>query len=245
MIFRLFILYSAFASSSYEERLQRIQAMEGKANQLMEGMGFSMESQRIDASSKSRSRLIQRVNESSQLLPSGTLLFSKTMNRLVIGGEEAPAILRLNSSGKHQRFAGLKAIGNARASSTPGRVLIDVQKIILPSGSSIHLNGVALDRTGAHGLEAQVFSGKALMLAGSMVGSFLSGYASGNQTQTVGPFGNSQLQVSGRNSLLQGVAQTAADQSRNLIEEASKEKPVMVVEPGTAVTIYISDEVRL
>jgi hypothetical protein len=104
---------------------------------------------------------------------------------------------------------------------------------------------VALDTEGAFGLTAQVLNGKALAVAGAMASSFIAGLASGQQSQTTGPFGFSQTQPTGRNAILQGVAQTAADQSKRFIEETTSEKPVLVVEALTPVTVFVQEEVRL
>ena len=109
----------------------------------------------------------------------------------------------------------------------------------------IPVKAVALDDTGAFGLQAQVFSGKAIAVAGAMASGFISGFAASQQGQTQTPFGFSQVQPTVRNSLLQGVAQTAADQSKRLIEDATKESPVLVVDAGTPVTGLTQEEVRL
>ena len=85
---------------------------------------------------------------------------------------------------------------------------------------------------------------KAWAIAGAMAGSFISGLASAQQTQSVSAFGFTQAQPTGRNALLQGVAQTAADQSRRFVEDSTAEKPVLVVEPGAEVSVLIQEEVR-
>jgi type IV secretory pathway VirB10-like protein len=121
--------------------------------------------------------------------------------------------------------------------------MIDIQKLLLPS-RAIELQATALDTDGAQGLVAEVFSSKAWSIAGAMAGSFISGLASAQQTQSIGALGFTQAQPTGRNALLQGVAQTAADQSKRLVEEATAEKPVLVVERGTAVSVLIQGEVR-
>lgn len=71
-----------------------------------------------------------------------------------------------------------------------------------------------------------------------------SGLAAGQQSQVVGPMGFSQVEPTGRNGVLQGVAQTAAEQSKRLIDDATAEKPVLVVKSGAAVTVWVQEEVR-
>ena len=58
------------------------------------------------------------------------------------------------------------------------------------------------------------------------------------------PIGITQNQITPRNSILQGVAQSAADQSKRLIDEATEEKPVFILKPGADVSIYFTEEVR-
>ena len=75
-----------------------------------------------------------------------------------------------------------------------------------------------------------------------MASSFVSGIAASQQTQAPTAFGFSQTERNGRNALLQGLSQTAADQSKRLIEDVTAEKPVLVVEAGTAVSVYLDCE---
>ena len=127
---------------------------------------------------------------------------------------------------------------------TIGGEPLEFQRLISRTGKAIPVQAVGLDQEGAFGLSAQVFSQKAWSVAGAMTSSFIAGLAASQQSQSANAFGFSQPQITGRNSLLQGVAQTAADQSKRLIDEATAEKPVLVVEAGTPVTILIQEEVR-
>ena len=174
-------------------------------------------------------------------LSTGKLLFGRTITRLVVTSE-SPAIIQLDVA--QGSFSELRLMGSAHASSTPGRLIIEFQKILLSNGNSVSLQATALDENGAHGLVAQVFSQKALSVAGAMASSFVSGLAASQQTQSSNAFGFTQTQPTGRNAILQGVAQTAADQSKRLIDEAFQEKPVLVVEAGTELTILIQEDVR-
>ena len=136
-------------------------------------------------------------------------------------------------------------MGTAHQGANPERVQVDLARLILRSGKSIAVSAMALDSDGASGLQAAVFSSKVWAETGALAGSFISGLASASQTQTTNALGFATTQTTGRNALLQGVAQTAADSSKRLIDEATKEKPVLVVDPGVAVTIFFNDEVRL
>jgi len=174
--------------------------------------------------------------------PAGKLLFGKTLTRLVVGGEVSPAIVALDNG--QGVFPGLRVLGKARQSGTPGRLQIDFDRVVFRSGRVAAIKAGALDQAGAYGLEAQVFTGKALAVAGAMASSFISGLAASQQSTSPTAFGFSQVQPTGRNAILQGVAQTAADQSKRLIEESTQEKPVLVVEAVTPVSVYIDEEVR-
>jgi hypothetical protein len=172
----------------------------------------------------------------------GRLLFGEVVNRLVVGSDGSPAILELNAG--QGAFSGLRVLGRGFQGSTDGRLGIGFDRLVLRTGRVVPIKGAALDGSGGYGLEAQVFSSKALAVAGAMGASFISGLATSQQTETTTAFGFSQVQPTGRNAILQGVAQTAGDQSKRLVEDATKEKPVFVVESGTAVTVYLDEEVR-
>jgi len=190
-----------------------------------------------------KSPILQFHNPTTQLqAQTGKLLFGKLVNRLVVGGERNPAIIEIKSG--QGLFSGIRAIGYATQSSTPGRLSIEVQKVVFKSGLAKPINGVALDQDGALGVEAQVISQKALSVAGAIASSFVSGLAASQQSVTSNAFGFESTQRSPRNAILGGLAQTAADQSKRLIDEATSEKPVLILEPNTEITIMIQDEVR-
>ncbi len=174
--------------------------------------------------------------------PAGKLLFGKTINRLVVGGEASPAIIQLRSN--QGPFSDLRILAQASQSSTPGRLGITVQKVIFRSGSAQPLQGMVLDQQGASGVEAQVLSQKALSIAGALGSSFISGLAASQQSMTSNAFGFESPTRNTRNSILGGLAQTAADQSKRFIEEATEERPIMILEAGTQVTVFLQEEVR-
>lgn len=185
-----------------------------------------------------------RVHESmaASRIPAGKLLFGRTYSRLIVGPEASPSLILLDPD--QGAFSDLRIVGIARQSGTPGRLGIEIQKLLLRSGKAVPVQGQALDLAGAFGLEAQVVSQKVLAVGGAMASSFVAGLAASQQTQSTNAFGFQQTQTTGRNSILQGVAQTAADQSKRLIDEATSEKPILIVEPGTAVSILFQEEVR-
>lgn len=181
-------------------------------------------------------------NLTANFLPVGKLLYGKLVNRLVVGAEGSPALIELDD---HQGgYSRLRIMGTARQAETAGRLSIDASRLLLKSGRAVPMQATALDPDGAFGLEAQVLSGKALAVAGGMASSFIAGLAASQQLQTTNSFGFSQTQPGGRNALLQGVAQTAADQSKRLIDQATAEKPILIVESQSSVTVLIQEEVR-
>ena len=241
---------SALAQDAgYQSQLQRIRSQEAAISNRLSSLktqyGFAAEARTEDVAGSrgsSPSKLLRVHGDlRGAVLPSGKLLFGKTVSRLVVGGETSPVLLELDD--RQGPASGLRMLGTARASASSGRVQVEIQKLLLPS-QAVALQGVALDSEGAQGLVAEVFSSKAWSVAGAMAGSFIAGLASGQQTQAVTSLGFTQTQATGRNAILQGVAQTAADQSKRLIEEATAEKPILVVEAGALVTVLIQEEVR-
>ena len=239
---------SGHAAESFSASIERLQSKQSVIDQSLRGLRFKYgfqdstpaEAQPSEAGNHSKLLVIHNSVQSAQL-PTGKLLFGHTVSRLVVSSEGAPALIELED--RQGAVSGLRMLGVARPSSTQGRLVIDLQKLLLPS-RALAVQATALDPEGAQGLVAEVFSSKAWSIAGAMAGSFISGLASAQQTQSVSALGFTQTQPTGRNAILQGVAQTAADQSKRLVEEATAEKPVLVVEPGTDVTVLIQEEVR-
>lgn len=175
-------------------------------------------------------------------IPVGRLIFGRTHVRLIVGGEESPVIVELDSD--QGTLSGLRLLGKARPSSTEGRVLLEFDRILFPAGKATPIRAQALDEAGALGISAESFSSKALSIAGSMASSFVSGLAASQITETQTPFGFSRTEPSSRNGILHGIAQSSADQSKRLIEDSTREKPILVIEPGTPVTVLVNEEVR-
>jgi hypothetical protein len=169
------------------------------------------------------------------------MLFGVLVNRLVVGPDGSPAVVELD--GGQGWVSGLRIRGVAKQSGTEARVAIEENHLLLPS-RSIAVQADALDLEGAFGLQAEVVSRKVWAVAGAVASSFISGLATGQQTEVSPVPGFSQVQPTGRNAMLQGVAQSAADQSKRLIEEATADKPILIVEAGTPVTLLIHEEVR-
>lgn len=232
--------------SDYGTSLKTLNTNRGQIDQELKRLGFrdTKEPESGSQDGKTKTSLFQIYgNLGATQIPQGKLLFGRLINRIVVGGDGSPVLIEFDPD---QGFlSGLRAMGVARPASTQGRVALEMNHLLLRSGKSISIQAVGLDETGAQGVVAQVISSKALAVAGSMAGSFISGLASAQQSQIPTGFGFSQVASSGRNGLLQGVAQTAADQSKRLIEEATTEKPVLIVEPDTAVILLIQEEVRL
>jgi len=247
---------TARASESYESATRRIAERNSQIEKSLKAyrtrLGLPAVDEADTASSHSESHshaqsdqaktpLIQIHNPwVTAQLRSGRLLFGKTLQRLVVSSEPAPCLLELDSD--QGPLSGVRVQGVARPSSTEGRMQMELSRILF-SAKTVGFSGVALDERGALGVPAEVFSQKAWMVAGAMAGSFLSGLASAQTTYSTGAFGLAQPNVSPRNSILGGLAQTGADQSKRLIEEATSEKPILVVEAGTSVVVFVNEEV--
>jgi len=248
VIASFFALAEANADPAFQQKVDQLRKNQAGIDQLIRNMGrssgFSSEPNAVPQSPSEPPASLFRVHDSlgSVRIPAGRLLFGRTVNRLVVGVEGSPVLIDLDEG--QGALSGIRVTGLARQSGTEGRVTVEIQRVLLRSGKAISIQGAGLDPEGAYGLSAQVMSSKALAVAGAMASSFISGLAAAQQTQTTSPFGFSQVQPTGRNAILQGVAQTAADQSKRLIEDATKEKPVLIVEALSPVTVMIQEEVR-
>lgn len=240
------VLVSAFAGQDFRAEANRLQQNGDRIDAQMRSMGFMLSGKanaQSDEERAARPRLYTVHGEAVGLRAEvGRRLVAQTSNRLVVGPEGSPAIITIGDG--QGLFSGLTALGQAKQASTEGRLYIDLDRIVFRSGKVATIKGTVLDEAGAYGLKAQVLTSKALMVAGSIAGSFISGYAASQQTTSQNAFGFMQTQPGTRNGVLQGVAQTAADQSKRLIEDATKEKPILVVEPETKISLYLDEEVR-
>jgi hypothetical protein len=240
----------AYGADDYSQALTRTQEREKFIQQRLRRFGAILghpDTAHTEGSSNGKEigvSSIYQIHASAKQLRAGAgkLLYGRVLNRLVVGPEDAPAVIELSEG--QGVFSSLKAHGKARQSSTYGRLQIDFQRVTTYAGKSIAIRGRALDELGAYGIEAQVFSGKALAIAGAMASSFIAGLATSQQSQTTNAFGFSQTQPTGKNAILQGLAQTAVDQSKRFIEESTSEKPVLVVEAETPVVVYLDEEVE-
>ncbi len=237
------------ADAEYDESMSRINARKEKINRQIQELGFNLtkpdpnRTESDEGKPKKRPPRIQ-VHADLSLLraPRGKTLLGRTTKRMIVGGEGSRAEVEIGDD--QGLFSRLTILGNAIQNSTQDRLLVTFHSVMFRSGKNMKVTAIAQDDSGADGLKAQVFSSKALMVAGAMAGSFISGYVASQQTQSSNAFGFTQTPTTGRNAILQGVAGAAADQSKKLIDDSTKEKPVLVVERGTLVSVYFDEEVR-
>ena len=247
-ILSLLLLSSLTLADEYTQNLKSLQKSQNDLNQLMAPYRTlsHLKDQASDNAPTENGKLkplIQIHNSITRLQASpGKLLFGKTATRLVVGGEASPALIDLNTD--QGVFSELRIIAIATQGATAGRLHLQTQKIIYRSGNTQSLQGVILDDQGALGIAAQVISQKALSVAGALGTSFISGLAASEQSTSANAFGFETTKRSTRNSVLGGLAQTAADQSKRFIDEATNEKPVLILDSGTNVTIFVQDEVK-
>ncbi len=233
-------------ADDYAARLDKLKKSQNDLSQMIapyKAISGFRENAALGMSEDKPKSIFQMHNSPSRLqAPIGKLLFGRTINRLVVGGESSPTIIQLKSD--QGSFSELRVLASATQSSTPGRLGIQVQKVVFRSGEARLIQGVVLDEVGAQGVEAQVISQKALSIAGALGSSFISGLAASQQTVSANAFGFETTQPGTRNSILGGLAQTAADQSKRFIDDATNEKPVLILEAGTPVTVFLQEEVR-
>lgn len=233
-------------AGDYAFQVKRINGLSERIQRKLEAIGMAPEPSNDSQGSAEDSGLahLYRVHstKSELRLSQGRFLFATTINRLIVGPEGSPLLVELSEG--QGSFSGNRVMGVARQSASAGRLTVEFTTLLFRTGEGLPIQATALDEAGAFGLPAQVFSQRALSIAGAMVSSFVSGLASSQQSLTANAFGFQQVQPTGRNAILRGVAQTAADQSKRLIDEATAEKPVSIIESGTPVTILIEKEVR-
>ena len=168
--------------NDYERSLQALNTNRAQIDHELMHLGFrdGKESGSHSQEDKAKSSLFQLHGSLTAIqIPQGKLLFGKLVNRIVLGGDGSPVLLEFDPD---QSFlSGLRVMGVARPASTQGRVALEFSHLLLRTGKSISIQAVGLDESGAQGVVAQVISSKALSVAGSMAGRFISGLASAQQ----------------------------------------------------------------
>ncbi len=247
-LFYLVLFSIETRADDFDASLKNVQTLSRRLDRRLSRLGLSpqIEAEENDTnlygtSRKTQPLLVVHDSQGAIKIALGSYLFGRLETRLVVGGEPVPCIVKLEGDGS---LSSQRIMGLARSGGTEGRVQIDFHSLLLSGGKSLKITSTALDKNGAYGIEAEVFSKKALAVAGSLAGSFVSGLALGSQTEETSAFGLSRTKVTPRNALLQGLAETGASESKRLIEESTKERPILVVEAGTEVTIFFSEELR-
>jgi hypothetical protein len=236
------------ASENYSESAKNINQGISRTDAAMELLGLRPRSHlRSPAASPDESSsapILQIVDATNRLVaPAGKILWGKSLGRIILSSDAHP--LKLVLDPEQGLFSGLIVLGIAKASSTSGRVQMDLDRLVLRTGRTESIQGLGLDEQGALGVEAHVLSGKLSATGGALATGFISGLAAGSQSQVTGAFGYSQTEITPRNAILQGLSQAASDQSKRLIEDATRERPILILEPGAHVGIYLQQEVRL
>lgn len=238
----------ASSDSEYQARLKNLKESQAQTQgYLNKILGFSQPSNSNEEDEKEateKRRPLFRIHNDlkKNRIKAGSTFSAYNLNRILLSGDSTPAILEINDS--QGALSGLRIIAQAKASSVDGRIQIEMGRLILTSGRTVSVQAVAFDLSGAQGLPAQVFSGKALAVAGSIASSFVAGVAASKQTQNTNAFGFTQNQPTGRNAILGGIAQTAMDQSKRLIDEATAEKPILLLDERTPLVVFFNEEVR-
>lgn len=236
-------------SDEYERQVKQIQADVAATEREMERLGLSSQHRAgmLADQNKTQGRstpLIQFVDAKKTLVaPPGKILWGVILERIVLSSEPHPVRVKLDRD--QGIFSRLIVIGIARPSSTQGRIQFDLDRMVLSTGGVEAIAAVGVDEQGSLGIVSHVLSSKALATAGALGTGILSGVAAGSQTLNQGALGFTQTEVNPRNALLQGLAQAASDQSKRLIEDATKEKPILTLEPGAQVGVLLQSEVRL
>lgn len=238
----------ALDEKEFRESLSRIAQQQELTDTRIQALGIkgrsSDRTRREETSDSEKMPPLFQVHANPDRLhaPSGSFVFGTLYNRVVLGSEVVQTVIQVNEN--QGIFSSLRVTGKARPSGVEDRVALELDRLILKSGRTISIRAIGQDEEGASGIVAQVLTSKSIAVAGSVLGSFLSGAASLLQTATPSGFGFSQVERSPGNALLQGASQVAADQSRAALHEATKERPVLILEAGTPVTLFFEEEVR-
>jgi len=129
-----------------------------------------------------------------------------------------------------------------KGKSTDERLMVEFQKVILPSGESFQIRAQAFDSTDKIlGLKGSVVGTRTKKMAAAMGFGLLGGLADGLQDTSGSSIFSMNQRKSVRDAALSGASKAALDQSQAYIEEMKKSPNIIEVKSGTEFVVIIDE----
>lgn len=178
-------------------------------------------------------------------LRAGTRVPLRIVDKFTVSQESVPilaeSILNTITDSGLQLPAGTRFYGEASFQKGNERAQIVFRQISLPSGEIKSISGTALGKDGQPGVSGHVSSDGTKNAMGSLITTFIAGYASGSMETDL--LGNSKGGV--ENGLKAAVAVTAKDQANSYGEKLKTQREWIEVNGGTECDAILNESLNL
>lgn len=178
-------------------------------------------------------------------LRAGIRISLRILDKFIASQESVPilaeSILDSVTDSGLQLPAGTKFYGEASFQKGSERASIQFRQISLPSGEIRQVSGIALAKDGQPGILGQVSSDGTKNMIGSLITTFVAGYATGSMETDV--LGHSRGGV--ENGLKAAIAATAKDKANSYGEKLKAQREWIEVSIGTECDVLLSESMNL
>lgn len=183
-------------------------------------------------------------NAKTQLRP-GIRIPLRILDKFVVSQESVPilaeSILDSTTDSGLRLPAGSRFYGEASFQKGSERAAIQFRQISLPSGEIKSISGIAVGKDGQPGVAGDVHSDGAKNTMGSLITTFIAGYATGSMETDV--LGRSKGGV--ENGLKAAVAATAKDRANSYGEKLKTQREWIEVNMGVECDVLLSESMNL
>ncbi len=178
-------------------------------------------------------------------LRSGIRIPLRIIDKFVVSQESVPilaeSILDSTTDSGLRLPAGSRFYGEASFQKGSERAVIQFRQISLPSGEIKSISGIAVGKDGQPGVAGDVHSDGAKNTMGSIITTFIAGYATGSMETDV--LGRSKGGV--ENGLKAAVAATAKDRANSYGEKLKTQREWIEVNMGAECDVLLSESMNL
>lgn len=178
-------------------------------------------------------------------LRSGIRIPLRILDKFVVSQESVPilaeSILDSTTDSGLRLPAGSRFYGEASFHKGSERAVIQFRQISLPSGEIKSISGIAVGKDGQPGIAGDVHSDGTKNTMGSLITTFIAGYATGSMETDV--LGHSKGGV--ENGLKAAVAATAKDRANSYGEKLKTQREWIEVNMGAECDVLLSESMNL
>jgi hypothetical protein len=186
-------------------------------------------------------------NDPTTRLPIGTTIRAKLVNSIISSNTGSPVIAQIPEEilvhGLSSVPEGTQAIGQATFDESIERIQIHFNTLVYPDGDQHSIDATAMMPDGSAGLVGDYHSEALKREAGSFLGNFISGFATGMEDRTAAAGLGLPYEVGSlKNGVLNGATQSVQNETKAYSDGLSRSKPYMTLSGGQSFVIYLGHE---